>query len=83
MLLEHMKANSFTKSLKKGISSSSTDNLLQRLDKLNTLLENQISLPRVFLRGVISGLGNILGATVVMGVVVSLIAWLLVGLVFG
>jgi hypothetical protein len=78
-----MKANSFTKSLKKGTSSSSTDNLLQRLDKLNTLLENQISLPRVFLRGVISGLGNILGATIVMGVVVSLIAWLLVGLVFG
>lgn len=76
-----MKANSSTKSSKKGISSSSTDDLSQRLDKLNTLLANQISLPRVFLRGVIGGLGSILGATIVMGIVVGLIAWLLVNLV--
>jgi len=62
-------------------SKSGNNELAQRIDKLNVLLANQISLPRVFLRGVVGGLGSILGATIVMGIVVGVIAWLLVNLV--
>jgi hypothetical protein len=87
-----MKANNLSKT-KKGTlvkeekkhealnSKSANVELSQRIDRLNTLLANQISFPRVFLRGVVGGLGSALGATIVMGILVGLIAWLLVSLV--
>lgn len=77
-----MKANTAAKVKKNQVSlSKENDELSARLDRLNTLLANQMSLPRVFLRGVISGFGSILGATIVMGFVVGFIAWLVVSLV--
>lgn len=64
-------ADSFTKNA----------DIQKKLDRLNVLLANQISLPRVFLRGVVAGFGSVIGATLVMGLVLGLIAWAVVTLV--
>ena len=52
-----------------------------QIERLNKLMTNQLSLPRVFVRGVIGGVGSALGATIVFGLLVALIAWAVVTLV--
>lgn len=66
------------------IDKNSSKNLIassDQIDTLNTLLGNQLSLPRVFLRGVVGGVGSALGATIVFGLIVALMAWAVVSLV--
>lgn len=66
--------------MNKKVFSTDSD-VSEKIDRLNTLLANQISLPRVFLRGVVAGLGSIIGATIVMGFLIGLLAWALVTIV--
>lgn len=55
--------------------------LLAELKKMNRLLKAQTSFAQTFVRGVISGFGSVMGATIVVGFVLGFVAWILVVLV--
>jgi hypothetical protein len=48
--------------------------LKESIDRLNNLMERRLSVWRNFLIGIVRGIGSIIGATVIGGIVVGVIA---------
>ena len=48
-----------------------TDELIKHLDKLNASFAKSFSLPRVFIRGIVGGVGTAIGASLVAGVLIA------------
>jgi len=63
-----------------GAAGADTQELVKQLQKMNVLLDREVSLLQVFIRGVIGGVGSVVGATIVAGFVVAVIAWAVVRL---
>ncbi len=51
---------------------NSFEKIESEISRLNTLLEKRVSFKRMFLLGVVHGLGTALGATIVAGIFIAL-----------
>jgi uncharacterized membrane protein YcjF (UPF0283 family) len=60
---------------KKQSKSEETNDLRESIDNLEEQLEKVNSIKSVFFKGVLGGLGSVIGATIVFAIIISILSW--------